>query len=585
MMQSANAAWAEPPADAEEVILANFLDEVLERLERGETISADVLLRRTPQLIERGQQMLKDVNVLFGVGESVREQDLLLQSDLLSLFAGEVSGAADGPVATVDEPLPDPFPGEFRVYRRLGSGSFGTVWLAEDLHLRRWVALKTILVSSQAAPGPQPVEQALQRLHRLKEEAQLAASVRHRNVVEVYAWREAAAPPSGDPADPVHYLVLQYVPGGSLAERVWREGPLPWQLAARYIADIAEGLLEVHNRGIVHRDVKPANILWNAEADEAILTDFGISARLSDPTTVGGTVFYMPPEAFEGRVSPAQDVYGLAASLFWLVTGSVPFPARTPERLLAQVQRGLPTPDARFAELPRSLEQLIRAGLTADPGRRPSLSEFVVSLRGALNQLLADSLLLAPGSSPRAPVQLRLTVSRQVERHAFLPVATTQPQTERFLRDMRCVPREPERVDLRTGDRLRIEVTTDRDGYVTVFNVGPTGNLNLLYPMEQASAERSSAVPAGRPLHILDIELTPPAGRERLFALWTRIPLALRLDELRGLAERGEFPISGAYRATRDMERVQESVQRLEPADWQAVVLELNHLSTVENAS
>jgi hypothetical protein len=189
-------------------------------------------------------------------------------------------------------------------------------------------------------------------------------------------------------------------------------------------------------------------------------------------------------------------------------------------------------------------------------------------------------LLLTPGPSRQAPVHLRLTVSRQVDRHTFVPLATTQPPPERFLRDIRRVPGEPERVGARTGDRLRIEVETDRAGYVTVFNVGPTGNLNRLYPAEAAPA----AVAAGQPLHIVDIELTPPAGRERLFALWTQVPLALRLDELRKLAERGEIPVTEPYRATRDMVRVQESVQRLEPEGWHATVLELNHLAAVENA-
>src|SRR5262249_9651058 len=156
------------------------------------------------------------------------------------------------------------------------------------------------------------------------------------------------------------------------------------------------------------------------------------------------------------------------------------------------------------------------------------------------------------------------------------PLATTQPPAERFLRDLRRVPAEPEQVEAQTGDRVRIEIEPARPGFVTVFNVGPTGNLNLLYPATPA-APPTEVVP-GRPLHILDVELTPPTGRERLFALWTREPLPLRLDEILSLAERGEVPGSGPYRATRDMVRVQESVRELRPEDWQAVVLELDHL-------
>jgi hypothetical protein len=164
-----------------------------------------------------------------------------------------------------------------------------------------------------------------------------------------------------------------------------------------------------------------------------------------------------------------------------------------------------------------------------------------------------------------------------------LPLASTQPPAEDVVRDMRVVPRQPERVDVHTGDRVRIEVETDRPGFVTVFNVGPTGNLNLLYPAEPVRGAPPAPVAAGRPLHVLDVELTPPAGRERLFALWTREPLPLRLDEMLSLAEKGEVPGSGPYRATRDMVRVQESVQRLGPEDWHTTVLELNHVSVAKD--
>src|SRR5262249_19586573 len=142
------------------------------------------------------------------------------------------------------------------------------------------------------------------------------------------------------------------------------------------------------------RDVKPANILWNPNADEALLTDFGVSTRLANSAGIGGTPYYMPPEAFEGRVSPAQDVYGLAAALFWLVTGSVPFPATMRDRLVVEIRRGLPNPDPRCLALPASLERLIRASLAADPAARPPVPEFAANLRGVLNHLMADSLAL-----------------------------------------------------------------------------------------------------------------------------------------------------------------------------------------------
>jgi serine/threonine protein kinase len=561
MTDSPDAGRHEPAADAADQLLAEFLDEALGRLNRGEPVSAAQLLAASPHLVGRGQRLLQDLQALLGIASGLRREDLLLRSDLFAL-ASE-AGQTAAPAAGEGETLPDPFPGEFRVLRPLGQGSFGTVWLAEDTHLGRPVALKTIVTSDARA------------LDCLRAEARLLAAVRHRHVVQVHAWRETAGPPGAAAAC---YLVLQYVPGGSLAERVRQEGPLPWPQAGRYVADVAEGLLEVHARGIVHRDVKPANILWDPETDEALLTDFGIAARLAGAAGGAGTPLYMPPEALAGQSGPAQDVFGLAASLFWLVTGSVPFPALSREQIAAHARHGLPDPDPRCTDLPRPLEDLIRAGLAADPRRRPGLQEFAARLRGTVNQLLADSLQPAAGAPPARPAGLHLTVSRQEGGHHFVPVATSHPEPERLVRDLRRVPPQPERVDLRTGDRVRIEVESDRPGYVTVFNVGPTGNLNLLYPEGGGAA----AVTGDRPLHILDIELTPPAGQERLFALWSREPLPLRQDELLGLAEEGRLPASGPYRATRDMARVQESVRRLRPEDWSVVVLNLRHLGTPE---
>jgi hypothetical protein len=146
---------------------------------------------------------------------------------------------------------------------------------------------------------------------------------------------------------------------------------------------------------------------------------------------------------------------------------------------------------------------------------------------------------------------------------------------------MKKVPREPDQVLLRTGDRVRIEAVSDRPGFITVFNIGPTGHLSLLYPDEHQPGGTFVApmVRANQTLQILDVEMTSPAGRERLFAVWSRQPLPLRLDRLQSLVEpKGKkTAASPQYVATRDMKRVQQSVERLPRDDWKAVSVELDH--------
>jgi hypothetical protein len=285
----------------------------------------------------------------------------------------------------------------------------------------------------------------------------------------------------------------------------------------------------------------------------------------------------MAPDALDGQISPAIDVYSLAATLFHLVTGDAPFPGPQVSDLLRQIDAGLPDPDPRCAGLPEPLERLIRAGLAGDPQRRPSLQMFIATLRGTLNQLLADSLATSvPGAPPQPPVGLRLMVRREVRPGHYEPLATTHPQPGILTRDIKRVPPPPDWVRLGTGDRLQIEVVADRPGYVTVFNVGPTGVLNLLHPLD-LSATSAVAVAAHQRVLVGDVELTPPTGRERLFAVWSKGPLPLGPQELQSLVEGGQIAGSRPYRATRDIKRVQQSMHQLRPGDWHAVVLELDH--------
>jgi serine/threonine protein kinase len=504
----------------------------------GRGVDVAALLADRPDLVDRGLRLVDGL-------ESLRRA-----ASTGVARPGRVTARPAG-----EAPVPDPFPDDFRIRGLLGEGTFGKVWLADDLHLGRQVALKTLHVPADADPSA---------LAALSKEATLLAHLDHRNVVKVYAWRQAGGE---------HYLVLEYVSGGSLADLLKEEGPLPWQRAARYVAGVAEGLREVHARGIIHRDVKASNVLWDPERDEAKLTDFGVAGRLGATRTAVGTPAFMAPEALRGRATESSDVYGLAATLFHLTTGELPFPATTADELAATAGRGLPQADERFRRVPQALEGIIRAGLAAAQADRPSLPQFIDLLWGALNQTLVDEFLPRPAEGVTPPVGLRLEVSRR-EGGVWRPVAATHPAADPLSRDIRRVPPRPARARVRTGEPLRLEVEADRPGHLAVFNVGPTGNLNPLYPV--AEYGDSPAVEAGRAVRVDDLVLEAPAGRERMFAVWSSGPLRLSARELRDLAAgKGEEGSRGC-RSSRDIVRVRRAVEEA-GAESRVVVLELEH--------
>lgn len=348
---------------------------------------------------------------------------------------------------------------------------------------------------------------------------------------------------------------------------------MSWQRAARYIANVAEGLVEVHARGIIHRDIKASNTLWEPARDEAKLTDFGVAGRLGATRTAVGTPVFMAPEALRGKATEASDVYGLAATLFHLTTGQLPFTAATPDEIVSDAARGLSQADARFRLVPKRLEDIIRAGLAADQAARPSLRHFIDLLWGALNQTLVDDLLPRLDAVTAAPlVQLRLEVSRRTV-DGWRLVAATQPPADSLSRDIRRVPPRPSQTRVRTGEPLRLEVAANRSGYLAVLNVGPTGNLNLLYPVVEYGD--SSIVAANRAVRIDDLLLAPPAGKERMFAVWSSRPLPVSANELRGLTEAEDG--SRASRSSRDIVRMRRVVGEMGVTECQVVVLEVEH--------
>src|SRR5436190_16153742 len=266
--------------------------------------------------------------------------------------------------------------GRYRLTRRLGSGGFGTVYAATDERLRREVAIKVIPCADTDD-------------ERAGREARVAARLNHPNVVALYEL--------GSDDENV-YLVSELVEGRTLAELI-AEDALSDRDIARIGAAVCDGLAHAHERGVVHRDVKPQNVMVVAQPARgsgfAKLTDFGVAHLAGDePLTrtgdVGGTLAYMAPEQAEGvRVTWEADVYALALSLYEAWTGVNPVRRRGPAATARQVGKRLPSLGRMRRDLPPELCSAIDRALDPRPERRPQPEELAAVLRAAFAELSA----------------------------------------------------------------------------------------------------------------------------------------------------------------------------------------------------
>jgi hypothetical protein len=252
--------------------------------------------------------------------------------------------------------------GRFVLVRELGSGGMARVFLGRDEVLDRPVAVKVV------EPDPEDPEIGL----RFQREGRAAARLSHPNIVRVYDAGE-------DELDGkvISYIVMEYVPCGDFKEMMERTGPLPEAMLSRVGADVAAGLSHAHERGIVHRDVKPRNVLIDDRGSPK-LADFGI-ARALDATTSHnraesylGTAAYSSPEQLKGeRVTAKSDVYSLGATLYHAAVGRQPFPGNSIEVANQHISRTPARPSHEGAKIGEELEALILECLTKDPSRRP----------------------------------------------------------------------------------------------------------------------------------------------------------------------------------------------------------------------
>jgi serine/threonine protein kinase len=267
-----------------------------------------------------------------------------------------------------------------RIERLVGRGGMGVVYEAVDEALDRRVALKVIAPELAAEPGFRG---------RFMTESRIAASLDHPNVVPIYRAGEEGG---------VLFLAMRFVDGDDLRTLVERDGPLDDRRAAALISQLAGALSAAHERALVHRDVKPANVLVTADG-HCYLTDFGLVKDLSATTgatrtgEVLGTLDYVAPERIQGgETGPWTDVYALGCVLFFALTGSVPFPLEEPERKLwAHISEPPPSAPGPFgAVVARALAKDPRERFQSAPALAAALHETVGDGGAARTDEVAD---------------------------------------------------------------------------------------------------------------------------------------------------------------------------------------------------
>ena len=277
--------------------------------------------------------------------------------------------------------------GRYSIDRELGRGGMGVVYLAREVHLDRLVAIKLL----------PPEKSGIVTLRdRFLREARLAAKLSHPHIIPIHAV---------DEVDGFVFYVMSFVDGETLAQRVRSRGPVSASDGARVLREVAWALAYAHSQGLVHRDVKPDNILIESSTGRALVADFGIAAAIGDSAGdgVSGTPEFMSPEqALGGDVDARSDLYGLGATAFYAFSGRFPFEGRTATEILAKQVTEAPPPLASLGiAVPRKLAILVDRCLAKDPASRPANAEA-----------LAEQLGVAMDQRRELPVALRAFVRR-----------------------------------------------------------------------------------------------------------------------------------------------------------------------------
>ncbi len=265
-------------------------------------------------------------------------------------------------MTTTDTLIDRIFDQRYVIKRKLGSGGMADVYLAEDQELGRRVALK--LLDDRHASDEQFVE-------RFRREAQSAAGLNHPNIVSIFDRGRAEG---------TYYIAMEYLDGRTLKELLVRNGPTPIPIAIDYARQILSALAFAHRHGIVHRDIKPHNIVVGGDGRLKV-TDFGIArsgaSQMTEVGSIVGTAQYLSPEQARGApVDPRSDLYSLGVVLYEMLTGSVPFTGETPVEIAMKHLSQVPTPPSELRpDVPHDLDAVVMRALAKDPGQRYGSAE------------------------------------------------------------------------------------------------------------------------------------------------------------------------------------------------------------------